>query len=362
MPAIHWDTGTAYDFFVSLFVLHRAADFGLRPSWAAGVRQRVPSPKREFLERICSFAAVPLAWILTLPQPKDAPQALRAIADLAPADRLPALTLIPETPPEVCATLFSIAKQRAWQSPQQDFLRANYLRRGEPLKPAALTNLLELWADPAGSGEMFLAALQEYYHVFFVEEEAHLRPALEKELARAQELAARLSVDALIEELSRGVHFEALKTVAELTLAPSYWSSPLVFITKAEAGKALLLFGARREVLPRGLVAGDSAGVDESFAPSAETPDLLVIALKSLADPTRLRILRYLAAQPLTPTELARRLRLRPPTVIHHLNTLRLAGLVHITVSENNARRYAARLETLKGINTALNEFLGKQD
>jgi len=39
-----------------------------------------------------------------------------------------------------------------------------------------------------------------------------------------------------------------------------------------------------------------------------------------------------------------------------------LAGLVHITVSENNARRYAARLETLRGIHTALEEFLGKQD
>jgi len=348
MPTIHWDTGTAYDFFVSLFVLHHAADFGLRPSWAAGVRQRVPSPKREFLERICSFAAPPLTWISTLPQPKDAPQALQAIADLAPADRFPALTLLPETPAEVRETLLGIASRHAWQTAEQEFLRASYSRRDILLKPAALANLLELWADPAGSGEMFLAALQEYYQVFFIEEEAHIRPALEKELARAQELAARLSVDALIEELSHGVHLESLAAVSELTLVPSYWSSPLVFISRPEAGKTLLLFGTRPGV--------------ESVVPGAEVPDLLLHALKSLADPTRLRILRYLAAQPLTPTELARRLRLRPPTVIHHLNTLRLAGLVHITVSENNARRYAARLETLKGTNTALEEFLGKQD
>ncbi len=354
MPAIHWDTGTAYDFFVSLFVLHHAADFGLRPSWAAGVRQRVPSPKREFLERLCSFAVVPLNWISSLHQPKDAPQALRAIADLAPADRLPALTLLPETPAEVREMLLGIANRHAWHSAEQEFLRTSYLHRDALLEPVTLSNLLELSADPEGSGEMLLAALQEYYRVFFVEEEAHIRPALQKGLARAQELAERLSVDALIEELSRDIHFESLKTTAELTLTPSYWSSPLVFITKPEAGKALLLFGIRPEASPQGLV--------ESRAPGTEAPDLLVTVLKSLADPTRLRILRYLVAQPLSPTELARRLRLRPPTVIHHLNTLRLAGLVYITVSENNERRYAARLETLNKITAALIEFLEKQD
>ena len=348
MLTIHWDIGTAYDFFISQFVLHSAPDFGLRPSWAAGVRQRVSSRKREFLERIYSFAPVPLAWIATLPQPKDASQALRTIADLTPADRLPTLALTPETPPEARATLLDIATQHAWKSAQQEFLQANYLRRDAPLKPDALANLLTVWADPQGSGEMLLAALQEYYQVFFVEEEARIHLMLENGLAHAQELAARLPVGALIEELSRGVHLESLTTVSELTLAPSYWSSPLVFIAKPEAEKTLLLFGIRPEV--------------GSVVPGAEVPDLLLHALKSLADPTRLRILRYLAGQPLTPTELARLLRLRPPTVVHHLNALRLAGLVHITVSENNERRYAARLETLKGINASLEEFLAKQD
>ncbi|NJN55024.1 MAG: ArsR family transcriptional regulator, partial [Anaerolineae bacterium] len=46
------------------------------------------------------------------------------------------------------------------------------------------------------------------------------------------------------------------------------------------------------------------------------------------------RILKYLSEEPLTPAELARRLRLRPPTVIHHLDALRLARLVHVTLSQ----------------------------
>ena len=113
MTKLLWDTGTAYDFFVSLFVLHYADEFGLRPSWAAGVRQRLSSPQREFLVHLTSFAGISLAWVLGLARPKDVATALQAVADLAPADRLPALTLTPETPPEVPrSTVFQVLIRR----------------------------------------------------------------------------------------------------------------------------------------------------------------------------------------------------------------------------------------------------------
>ena len=108
-----------------------------------------------------------------------------------------------------------------------------------------------------------------------------------------------------------------------------------------------MLFGARPNL--------------ESLRPGSEAPDLLITALKSLADSTRLIILRYLSDQPMSPSELARRLQLRPPTVIHHLRALRLAGLVHIIIGESNERRYAARLEMLQDITKSLQEFLSKK-
>ena len=74
------------------------------------------------------------------------------------------------------------------------------------------------------------------------------------------------------------------------------------------------------------------------------------------SDP-RLRILRYLSEEPLTPAELARRLRLRPPTVIHHLDALRLARLVNVTLSVNG-RRYQARHEAIKTVCSMLGNFL----
>ena len=49
LPELAWDIGTAYDFFISLSVLHTPEEFGLRASWAAGVRSRLSSAHRKTL-------------------------------------------------------------------------------------------------------------------------------------------------------------------------------------------------------------------------------------------------------------------------------------------------------------------------
>src|SRR5512135_2449391 len=101
MPTLIWFSGTAYDFFISLLVLHHAADFGVRPYWTAGVRQRLSNPVRETLELTSSYASVPLDWISSLPEPKDALPVLKRAASLAPIKRLRYLTLPMDTPGEV---------------------------------------------------------------------------------------------------------------------------------------------------------------------------------------------------------------------------------------------------------------------
>jgi DNA-binding transcriptional ArsR family regulator len=92
-------------------------------------------------------------------------------------------------------------------------------------------------------------------------------------------------------------------------------------------------------------------------------PDALLRTLKALSDPTRLRILRYLAEEPLTPAQLSRRLRLRAPTVTHHLKALRLAGLVQLTIGMGEGKKtkhYAARSEAVAAAFTSLKGFLEK--
>jgi DNA-binding transcriptional ArsR family regulator len=122
--------------------------------------------------------------------------------------------------------------------------------------------------------------------------------------------------------------------------------TPLVMWERLNADDLVYLFAARP--------------VGESLVPGEIVPDDLLAALKALADPTRLRILRYLMQQSLTPAELSRRLRLRAPTVTHHLHTLRLAGLVRFVVKGKNERLYSARMESIQLGYSMLKEFLSQ--
>lgn len=348
MATITWDIGTAYDLFISLFVLHHAVDFGLRPSWAAGVRQRMPAPQRDFLERMYTFSGAGLEWTSRIPKPKSPLDFLELARGMEPRQRFEMMFKPADMNASLIEVLKSVSTRGSATQKEIAFLKTHYIHRNGHLPPVGIENLVRAWSDPEAWAEQFLEAFQEYHQVFFSEEEQRLRPLLEQGLVNAQNLAARMPVEALIESLSHGVRIENFDALCTLTLAPSYWCSPLVFHLRPQAESLLLVFGVRSPM--------------ESVVPGAGVPELLVNALKSLADPTRLRILRYLHTEPLHPAELARRLRLRPPTVIHHLNILRLAGLVQITVNEKNERRYAARLGTLIDLNGTLRDYLtGKE-
>lgn len=345
MTTLSWELGTAYDFFVSLQVIHSPADFGLRPSWAAGVRSRLPAGPREFLERTYSFFPAPLRWIHSLPpSPKDSNAALAALVALPAGDRLAALTLSSDTPSPITETVGSIAQRGTWNDADLEVLRSTYQKRGYTLRANTLTNLCQAWSDPLAFGEAFLPALQAYRDLFFAEEEQRITPVLESSLAHAQVLSEALSLTELLSELSQGVQLTGLDELETLHLAPSYWAAPLIFIRPLGEKQRLILFAGRP--------------TSQALVPGENVPADVMAALKALADPTRLRILRYLAEQPLTPSDLSRRLRLRPPTVVHHLSALRLAGLVQITIQAEGERRYALRFEAVEAALLHTRRFL----
>jgi DNA-binding transcriptional ArsR family regulator len=340
---VSWDWGTAYDLFVSLKVLHDPDKFDLRASWAAGVRSRLAPPDRETLEEAKEVVHFPLQWIYSLPSPKDASTALQLLERLSPADRLPALSISHDIPGELVDLLHNIAARHSWNEKDRDLLRALHPAKTPP-RGKALTTILEAWSHPDEFGEAYLQALNAYQTAFFSEEEHRIRSVLQESLAAAQEKATLLPPEELIEELSQGVRFASISEIQHIVLSPSYWITPLIVFEKIETGRVLMLFGARP--------------ADISLVPGETVPDAMLRSLKALADPTRLKILRYLGERSYTPTQLARLLRLRAPTVIHHLNDLRLAGLVHLTLEGGGEKRYEARLETVINTFTTLKSFL----
>jgi len=351
VPELLWEWGTAYDLFMSLEVLHNPSDFGVRGAWAAGVRARLPTAEREILEDSRSLFYMPLHWIHSLPDPKDALTVLWTLGQSPPAERLPLLTYHPERSSEVRKVLGEVGARGTWDEGDREELRAAYQCSEQEKPPSAkeLASILRWWARAEEFGERYLEALRAYQEVFFAEEEKRIRPALQDALARAQDLAGRMELPMLLEELSQGLRFAEVPDVAEWVLVPSYWSTPLVLFDKVSAERVIWMFGARP--------------ADASLVPGEAVPDSMLRGLKALSDPTRLRILHYLAQEPLTPAELSRRLRLRAPTVTHHLKLLRLAGLVQLTLGEHKEeRRYAARSEAIQATFASLEGFLEPDD
>ncbi|MGE5073276.1 MAG: ArsR/SmtB family transcription factor [Anaerolineae bacterium] len=339
---LRWDVGTAYELFVSLHVLHHPEHYDLRPSWAAKIRARIPTMERTFLEEVQEFVNFPLGWIHRLPQPKNAITVLYALQQVPAARRsIEILELDKGVKPEA-PLLLEVAKRRNWDKADLSALTPLMCHDAFDQDQKALIKYLNWWVRPEDFGAMLYSALQAYYEAFFEQEEQRVGPVLEAGLENAKQLADRLGIPELISELSKGVQFtEPLGK--ELILVPTYWMTPLVHLGSISADEKMLLFGARPATM--------------SAIPGELVPDGLMIALKAVADPTRLKILHYLSQQELTPSELARRLNLRAPTVTHHLKELRLAGLINVTV-RGQEKLYRARLGALDSIHSDLKAFL----
>jgi DNA-binding transcriptional ArsR family regulator len=349
-PKLSWDWGTAYDLFISLEVLHHPSEFGVRGSWASSVRKRLRAPERDVLEQSLYLIHLPLHWVHALPDPKDASAVLYSLGQIPAAERLSHL-IFHDDDCTIENLLKDVAARRDWTDEDLRAFQDAVLREDEK-KPSSLEELaktLDGWANAEEFGERYLEALQTYQEVFFSEEEKRIKPALEKALAKAQALAEELELPDLLEELSQGLRFTEIPNLVELSLAPSYWVTPLMYFGKVSHDRGVWMFGARP--------------ANESLVPGETVPDALLRVLKAVSDPTRLKILHYLSQEALSPVELSRRLRLRPPTVTHHLQALRLAGLVKVNLGSGYGKEkktFETRTETVKATYAALETYISQ--
>lgn len=339
-----WDVGTAYELFISLEVLHNPDLYGLRASWAAGIRSRIPAIERKLLEDLTPFISVSNYWIYQLPEPKDAISAMWSIRQIPAEERMLKIVGVDTGCSEYEKILLRIAQQRSWNESDLDEF-SNLINKEHKKHPEkeTISHFLDLWSKPDELGDNYLAALQAYQHAFFEEEEKRIGPVLKEQLEIAKQLAKKMSVPELLVELSQGVNIDAFKTSKDMILIPAFWSTPLMMFEERIEDKMMLLFGARPASM--------------SAIPGEIIPESLLRSLKALSDPTRLKIMHYLYKEEVTPSELARRLNLRAPTVTHHLNDLRLAGLVNLTI-KGQEKYYAARQEAIQSACIQLLSFM----
>jgi DNA-binding transcriptional ArsR family regulator len=96
---------------------------------------------------------------------------------------------------------------------------------------------------------------------------------------------------------------------------------------------------------------------EASLVPGDTVPAQLLLSLQALSDPTRLAIIRGLVDKPMTQTEIAKKLRLRPPTISHHLRSLRIAELITYLETGKDELRYGARIPRIDQICSAMKAF-----
>lgn len=343
-----WDAGPAYDYFVSLRMLHEPKAWGLRPAWAAGVRARIPAGQRNFLGEVYDLLGVPVEWLQAGSLAGDTETMLQALQEIPPKERLFRLLFPVESPhtAQARSLLAGVSARADWQEPDLRALAADPYMQSTGYDEAYL-RLLLAWAARAGTfGERLLPALRSYHEGFFVEEEARIRPYLRQALAAARALAGKSPLETLVAALT-GIRWDRFPTLPSLTLIPSFWlSARVIWGRRQHDGGLFYLFAARPD--------------DVSLVPGDPVPDALLAGLKALADPTRLRILRSLGQAPATPSELARELRLRPPTVVHHLQQLRGARLVQPLLDDSGQRLYGATPGRVAALAALLEHFLGR--
>jgi DNA-binding transcriptional ArsR family regulator len=243
--------------------------------------------------------------------------------------------------------LLRIAAEGKWKAEDVDFIQKLIGKKHDWLKREALERAIDWWSKPEELGEGFLSAVQSYYQAFFEEEEKRIEPILREGLEHARSRASALSLEDLFLELSQGVKLDDDFRAPKFIFAPAFWSTPLILFDKIDPDTMLILFGVRP--------------ANMSVVPGEVVPDGLVRGLKALADPTRLKILNYLSKEELAPSELARRLKLRAPTVTHHMSELRLAGLVNVKI-QGQDKKFTARSEAIDAIHKSLKDFLSSSN
>ena len=270
-PRIIWDHGTAWDLFASLYVIFTPSDYGLRASWAAGVRSRLSSGARETLGTMMRLHMVPLPWLHGLDEPKTARVALDVLEALPAEEILPAIALNPRAPESHDDLLRAMVKRGSWTAAERSQVFESWRICNEKaggLSAKDVDAWIDAWEHAREFGSSLRIGIREFYEVFFRDEERRIAADLEHALVNARTLAERLAPRELFEELSQGIRNDALLAKESLVLVPCYWCSPRIIYGDLAPDTNIVLFGARP--------------ADASLIPGDTVPARLLLAMEAL--------------------------------------------------------------------------------
>jgi DNA-binding transcriptional ArsR family regulator len=331
-----------YDLLLSLFAISSAATDS-KPGWARSLKRKLqPSSRktlRYFFETEEHLGLNALALAIRLPPPRTVEDFLHLLDKVDIEDFVHTLLgrLDPAMPllPSLLHHLWE--KEKLTEGERKAFkeLQGRYSAETLSRLEAFHKHREELRKD-------FIILLSEYWTDFFSHEFERILPELEESAERLQEIARLSSMTEILSQIAGGLILPANLSGKQFTFAPSFYSTPFVF-NQSSQREFLLIFPARS---PRNQ---DEAAKGE-----------IIRALRALADPTRMEIVRLLAQREMYALELARILSLAHPTVLHHMATLRVAGFVQTELRSGN-NYYRLQSEKANEVFQQLNVLLTKR-
>ncbi|ASA21871.1 ArsR/SmtB family transcription factor [Paenibacillus donghaensis] len=186
----------------------------------------------------------------------------------------------------------------------------------------------------------YIPLLRLWHEHYFRRVEHKILPLLIEDASEKKMLESKMAPMALIEYASGGVVIEDIPDLRTIVLLPTYHNRP---INTYCFYKTLMIV---------------QYPVDVPMEDEAEPPTVLLRMTKALSDPTRLRLLRYVAREPKTLWEMQSDLGQSSEMLMHHLLMLRVAGLLRIHLRGDSDERFSIRPDGASELQMFLESYI----
>lgn len=216
----------------------------------------------------------------------------------------------------------------------------------ERLAPLVPPEGTKLPGDLGAMRDELVSLLIAWHHQYFAQVDPVILRGLEASAAANRTLIGTMAPADLVEQVTNGLRFDLPDGAPDgsgperVILVPQYHHRPINLI---QGGDKLVMI-----LYP----------VEDLTAPAGEPPSELLRLTRAVADPSRLRILRFLRTGPYTFTDVVGFSGLALSTVYHHLVTLRAAGLVRVHLTADGTALYSLRSAALEQLGRRLHGFL----
>lgn len=200
------------------------------------------------------------------------------------------------------------------------------------LKDASLSNLMRIRDD-------YIPILKLWNDQYFAGIEHTLIPLLEEDAAEKQLLSSKMEPRDLIEYATNGVVVEPHEDLHTIVIMPMIHCRPVNYYSQYH-GMFIIQYS-----------------IDIPETNEDQVPTGLTRFTRALSDEKRLRILRYLAQDLRTKSDIANMMEMSLEAVSSNISTLRAAGLLRTHLNDSN-ERYSIRLDGVAEMQLFLESYL----